>query len=375
MTQGRELATREERQVAIQGAPQALAISPEYVETTKRSLSLLRGLTKELLEPGRDYGRVPGIPIPFLWDPGASLIISGFNCHVGARRIMSLIQDGKKISVVVEVPILNNQSGLEVASGVGAASTLEVKHKYRWEKNPQDFGYNDEAIATMKTKQSYGETVYRILNPEHDELLNTIVKIASKRGETDAAESLPGVASALRELFQPAAEDNRATRGRTEQKAGNEQLNDDSPHWTAFWTQAKALGYDSTQAHKVLGVASMKDWLSKGHSLDDGIAVLTMISKGTALDEALKSLTEKRSVQRDNAAGVAPVPKKTQAKWDLVTKANVSTYDELEMVFKALTGQTDKQMYASLGGGNRNSQTITPWEAFLTLKELYCQKE
>lgn len=283
MTQETGLAKRgpaDMAQVTAALGGQALAVSPQYVESTVRSLTLLRQLVHEVLVEGRDYGSVPGVP-EFLWDPGASTIIASFNCHAGQRRILSLIDDGKRLSVVLEVPIIHNIAQVEVGSGIGATTVAETKYKYRWESSPENWGYSDEQIAKLETRQRYDHTEYKILNPEPSDLLNTVIKMASKRAEVDAAEGLPGAASALKELLDP-----KLKKGYKPSNANRPtgDVGDDSPRWTAFWTQAKALlGVQAEQqgielnalAHQILDVKSMTDWLKAGKSLDDAIRTIS----------------------------------------------------------------------------------------------------
>jgi len=332
------------------GEPQSLMVTPEYIESTQRSLALLHQLVTEVMRKDRDYGSVPGVPGEFLWDPGASQIIAAFNCHVGNRRILSHVDDGKKIALLVEVPIIHNATQSEVGSGIGAASTLEVKHKYRWVEDPTEWGYPEDSLKTLKSRDKYEKLEYRILNPEHDELLNTLAKMASKRAEVDAAEALPGVAGALRDLFQrrPPPSDKRG------------DVDDSSPRWTSFWSQVKALlgdmveGKDmklSTLVHQMLGVGSMKDWLSKGKSLDDAVRVLA--------DKVKKT---KGQI-------------KAREEWEKVTQEEVTTFGELEAIFTRLTGKVPGEMYKELGGGGRNDMTIPAWEAFLQLKETFAPAE
>jgi hypothetical protein len=326
-------------------------VTPEYIESTQRSLALLHQLVTEVLRRDRDYGHVRGIPGEFLWDPGASQIIAAFNCHVGSRRILSLVDDGKKIALLLEVPIIHNVTQSEVGSGIGAASTLETKHKYRWVEDPQEWGYPEDSIKTLKTKVEYEKSLFRILNPEHDELLNTLAKMASKRAEVDAAEALPGVAGALKDLFEhrPPPSDKRP------------EVDDSSPRWTSFWSQVKALLGDiaeeqkgvelRTLVHQMLGVSSMKDWLSKGKSLDDAVRVLADKVKKT------KSRTKSRE------------------EWEKVTQEEVTTFGELEAIFTRLTSKPPEEMYKELGVSGRNDMTTPVWEAYLQLKETFAPAE
>ena len=338
--------SQETRVAKYEGAEEAapLMVTPQYIESTVRSLALLQQMVRDVLVRGRDYGRVPGIPAEFLWDPGASQIIASFNCHVGARRFLHFVDDGKKISIIIEVPIIHNPSGLEVGSGIGASSTMETKHKYRWIENPKEWGFQEEAVKSMRTKTQDGKTLYRILNPEHDELLNTVTRIASKRGEVDAAEGLPGASSALRELF-----DGKAPSPAKAVPAG--EGDDESPKWTTFWSQAKVLLGDEAErrgvevgdiVHQILGVKSMKAWLKAGKSLDD----------------AIRALSEKLASRR-----------KARSEWDRVTKGQLPDYAALEAVLEDLAGITPAEIYKELGGGTRSDMTIPVWDAFITLRE------
>jgi len=250
-----------------------LMITREYVDQQKRSLALLQDMVRDILVEGRDYGRVPGTP-QFLWDPGANQIFGGFNVFPGHRRIISHIEDGTKISIVVEVPLIQRHTGVEVGSGIGASSNEETKHKYRWVKEDELglWGYTGDTATSLRTKVEDGVKKYRIPNPDRGELLNVCVKQASKRAEVDGAEALPGVSSTLRELFDP-----RKSQGKAGGKKGKEESIDDaSPRWTKFWGEVRALGIvtesgtpDSARVHSMLKVPSMKDWLSSGRSLDD----------------------------------------------------------------------------------------------------------
>ena len=245
----------------IEHKAQPLSISPQFIAEQQKSLVLLQQLTQNVLVIGRDYGHIPGIAGMGLWDPGAQMIIGAFNCYVGPRRIISLTNTDEKIAVVVEVPLISNVTGREVGSGIGAASTLEVKHKYRWIATPSEWGYDTEAAKVLKQKTEEGRTLYRIPNPEVSELLNIIVKQASKRAEVDAAQGLPGTASALRELFDPRL-----------RKGGPPPRKD--PDWAGFWGRVAQMGLAEADVHAMLGVKSIKEWLEQGKDLDEAFKTL-----------------------------------------------------------------------------------------------------
>lgn len=321
--------------------PQPLRVTPNYVEETKKSLALLQEMVRSVLVDGRDYGHVPGIPGKFLFDPGASQIVGSFNCFPGHRRVLSLVDDGEKIAVVLEVPLIQRGSGQEVGSGIGASSTMETKHKYRWVTNPQEWGFDGESIKALKSRaKDNGQTEYRIPNPEHDELLNTIIKQASKRAEVDAAEALPSVASVLRELFAP------EKKGRP---GGSDAIDETSPRWTKFWTAIKAMLPESAdyqaEAHRLLGVKSMKDWLSNQHTLEEAIRKIAELTKKKPAKE-----------RRDTAT---------------VTQAELDGPLALERVMKDCFGWPPNRVWSEANyGGARNFEDAgveTAWEVFQRL--------
>ena len=268
MTTGREIISRQTGEIT-EVQPEALTVSPAYIKETVKSLALLQDMTRNLLKRGRDYGRTPGTATEGLWDPGASLIIGSFNCYVGPRRVLSLIDQEDKISLIVEVPIISRQSGREVGTGIGAASSLEVKYKYRWfyPSELKEMGFTDDEIATLKTSKKHPGK-HQLENLERGELLNTLVKQASKRGEVDAAQALPGVASVLREMFNPRKQEES---GQTESGKQNEY---EGPRWQRFHGELRRLGYTDQEAHSKLGVTSFKDWLAQGHSLEEALDIL-----------------------------------------------------------------------------------------------------
>lgn len=292
MVQERAVATVESSTTVAPISParaEPLVVTKDYVDQQKRSLALLQDMVKDILVEGRDYGRVPGTP-QFLWDPGANQIFGGFNVFPGHRRIISHIEDGTKISIVLEVPLIQRHTGAEVGSGIGASSNEESKHKYRWVKEDELglWGYTNDTATSLRTKVEDGSKKYRIPNPDRGELINVCCKQASKRAEVDAAESLPGVSSTLRELFDP-----KKSQWKAGSKKGKEDLDEDSPRWTKFWGEVRALGIvtesgtpDSPRVHSMLKVSSMKDWLSSGRSLDDATRTLGELVKTQRRDPA-----------------------------------------------------------------------------------------
>jgi len=246
---------QEGRQVnVVESKPPMIKLTDVAIATISHNIKQSERLVFSVLEREVDYGRLPGIAQGGLWDPGASKIMNAFNTYPD-YKVLHHVEEDDLISFTIQSILISRESQMVVGTGIGAASTKEIKYKYRWVPDPQNYGYSDEEIKTLKVKDSK----YRITNPEYGELVNTMAKMAAKRADVDAVQSLPGVGSALRKLFTG--------------KSSNEKPQ--PPNWKTFWTQVSALGLSEDDVHRMLGVKSMKDWLSAGKSLNEAIQVLS----------------------------------------------------------------------------------------------------
>jgi hypothetical protein len=260
----RTLVTRDTQDIT-ETKPLPVKLTDEAIAVTITNIQMAEKLVFKVLEKDVDFGHIPSIPGESLFDPGAQKIANAFNCYP-KRNVLFHEETDKLISYAFETQLINRESQQVVGSGIGSASTMEPKNKYRWVKDPQDFGYSSEEIATLKTRGDNNEISYRILNPEYGELVNTIAQMAAKRSEVDAAKSLPGVGGALKKLF-----------------TGKQRPNED---WSHFWTSAKNMGLNQDQVHAILNVKSMKEWTDSGKNLDDAIrAISEHLAKGKSKAE------------------------------------------------------------------------------------------
>ena len=174
--------------------PLPLRLTPQAITLVKDNLKHCELLTHDVLEKDVDYGIIPGVARDFLWDSGAAKIMAAFNCFPRYTMLKST-EDEKSISITMECSLISRQSRQVVSSGVGACSTRETKYKYRWVVNPEDWGVPTKGLKRRQDGK------YQVPNPETGELINTMVKMAAKRADIDAVQSLPGVAAALHKLF------------------------------------------------------------------------------------------------------------------------------------------------------------------------------
>lgn len=352
----------------IQPFSTPLVVSPAQIAQTTQSLATLRKMIQDVLLQDVDYGTVPGVPEEFLWEPGANQIIAAFNCHVGSARVLSQTTTDDLIAAVLEIPLISFQTNQEVACCVGAASTTEVKHKYRWIKKYElaDWGYvTEEQIRSLKTKPipNTRDFKYQIRNPEPGDLLNTIWKIAFKRGMVGAAQKLPGVSSALREQFGKSSQSKKTT----EKKSDTD--------WNFFWSEMNKMGLAQDEVHRYLGVKSVKEWVTSGKTLDGAIsAIHEKMAAKKAKDEELPDLTpppgQTPGQTPKKASKLRPVQE-----WEKVTKDQISNYQALEQKLGELVGMAPREIYKELGVSGRSDMVDPPWESFLAIKNVYYPKD
>ena len=332
----------------VESRPQLVKLSDVAIETIAYNMTQAEKLVFRVLEKDIDYGRLPGIPQEGLWDPGASKIINAFNSYPDYKILHRIEEDGL-ISYTIQSLIMSRDIQQIVGTGIGACSTRETKYKYRWVPDPQNYGYSEEMIKTLKTKTKNtrdGPVVeYRIENPEYGELVNTVAKMAAKRADVDAAQSLPGVGSALRKLFQGG------------DKAG--------PNWNTFWSQVQAMGLKESDAHELLKVKSMKEWLASGRSLSDAIRVLA---------ERLAERAEQAARVAKQEVNVAKQPASPRRNPDEVKPEEVPDGYALEKVANQCWGMQPKQVWDELNYTSvknfEEAKVEKAWDCFLKLKEV-----
>lgn len=274
---GTDVVTRSPEEIAriTQEAQALVKLSDEQIEAISLSISQAEKLVATVLEPGIDFGIHPGTSSMALRESGGSKIANAFNCYP-EHTILHIREDDEVISYLIQVKLIHRGTGRVVAIGVGACSTMETKYAYRWVDNPGEYGLDKSSLKYDNRKKKW-----RIPNPDTEDLGNTILKMASKRAEIDAAQSLPGVSSALKKLFMG--------KGRKPQ--------DETPNWQTFWGEVSALGLSEDDVHQLLGIKSMKDWLSKGKSLNEAVQ---------SLAEKLAKGAKPPSTQKEGSAEDAP---------------------------------------------------------------------
>jgi hypothetical protein len=173
-------------------------------DRVKRSFELARVLADVVMtrmDRGIHYGIIPGTQGESLWDPGAATLMNVSRTRTRYEVLRVREEDDGHVVIFVGCDLVywpseaGGQSGVVVASGVGAASSHETKYAYRWVQESDVPAGLDK--AALKTRPRDRSVQYRIPNPDLGDLWNTLFKMAAKRADVDAAQHLPGVSEAL----------------------------------------------------------------------------------------------------------------------------------------------------------------------------------
>lgn len=337
-------------------------LTKQSISTIKEQMDLAEELVTNLMKLGIDYGQTPGTNGLGLWDAGSAKVIRAFRLYPN-HTVLHHEENDEMIHYTIQVHLVNS-SGEIFGSGMGAASTRETKYKYRWVKKADALreGYTEEDLKELKTKAGYNneEVLYRIENPEYGELVNTILAMACKRAEVDAARGLPGVGSALRAKFdeKPGAKRAPAPDGH---QGGQEDLS-----LGVFWSMVKGAGLSEDDVHNTLNVKSLKEWKDAGKTYRSAVEHIMKVAVGAARGK-------KESAKKTPQSGTPPAPKAEKTAAEL-KEADIPTLDELIKVCDRLWKLPEIEIFQELGYASRanfeEAQVSTAWEAFLTLKEI-----
>jgi len=320
---------------AVRRAQALIKLSDDDIKAITETIQQAEKLVTSVLQPDIDYGLHPGTSSMALKDTGGSTIANAFNCYP-EHAILHLREDDEVISYLVQAKLISRVSGKVVAVGVGACSTMESKYAYRWVEDPAEYGIDKSGLKYDKKKRKY-----RIPNPEAEDLGNTILKMASKRAEIDAAQSLPGVGSALKKLFN---KDRKYTK----------------PNWQTFYGELTALELNEESAKQMLGIKSFnKDWLAKGRSLNEAVQILAQrIAKG-----------EKPS-DKSVAEAFEELDKQPEESGEKRDPKSVTTGAELLRACFDDFGLQPEQIYAELNINNLTELTETPTNAYIRIASI-----
>lgn len=150
-----------------------------------------------------DYGTVPGSDKPSLWKPGSEKILSMFNLAVVPT--VEDLSTPDAIRYRVHAGIVHFPSGNNCGVGLGEASSAETKYQWRAAVCEEEWIATPDDRRRVKWKKGQGGSVYCVkqVRAEMEDVANTVLKIAKKRGQIDGTLT----ATAASDVFMQDLED------------------------------------------------------------------------------------------------------------------------------------------------------------------------
>jgi hypothetical protein len=170
----------------------ASAMTPDSVV---RQVNLVQNVMQRVMKKGTHYDTIPGTPNPTLLKPGAEKLSMTFRFAPSYKITRYDLPDGhREYEVVCNIETI--ESGQFLGSGVGSATTMERKYRYRSESTgkPVPGKYwnskDPELLGGSRFKaQKRGGKWVIVEQVEHDnpaDYYNTVLKMAKKRAFVDA---------------------------------------------------------------------------------------------------------------------------------------------------------------------------------------------
>lgn len=177
----------------------------EHVSVILQKIASFQTIVRSTLKDGHDYGVIPGTgDKPTLLKPGAEkvLMLLGLTSEY---QVVEEVRDYQKGFFAFTIRCRLSRSGLLVTEGLGHANTKENRYSSRWvSKSKIPEGVDVNSLKTREAEGKYGKyTQYLIENDDVCTLVNTILKMAKKRAQVDAALTV----GALSDIFTQDLED------------------------------------------------------------------------------------------------------------------------------------------------------------------------
>ena len=186
--------------LVVQG--ETAIINQSMIQQMKAQYDLLRKFTTSVLEEGKDFGTIPGIEKPSLFQSGAISLKIAYGLAEDVPVLTSVIQHLDKtppyVEYIVRQDIRSIKSGIMVSSTMASCNSYEDKYRYRWIpewklSEEQKKVKNLQPSAKRKKKDGNWFTVYRFDNEDIYSQFNTILQMAEKRAFVRAIrQAVPG---------------------------------------------------------------------------------------------------------------------------------------------------------------------------------------
>jgi hypothetical protein len=191
-----------------QPSPLALLSEEDFnrrIQVATLEVERLQKIQWAIMQEDVDYGKIPGVDKPALFQPGAQKLcrFAGFVPQYTPTKTIGDGIESPVISYEIRCQLID-QAGTTMGEGFGAANSWETKHRYRYnDKTCPECG----AAAIRRSQAQYGGGYYcatnkggcnekfkspeavaafdaqpnKIQNPDQHDLDNTLLKMGCKR--------------------------------------------------------------------------------------------------------------------------------------------------------------------------------------------------
>jgi hypothetical protein len=183
------------------------SIQIQQVQSTMQKIAQFQAVVQSTLKVKHDYGVIPGTEKPTLLKPGAEkiLMLMGLTSEYD---VTEKVQDYDAGFFAFTVKCTIYRGTMKITEGLGHANTKESRYTNRWvtaKKVPP--GIDQSTLKTRQKESRFkpGETYteYLVENSDGYTLANTVLKMAKKRAQVDAALTV----ASLSEIFTQDLED------------------------------------------------------------------------------------------------------------------------------------------------------------------------
>lgn len=193
--------------MTVTGGPQILG-RPEQLQVMldniKKEREILGRFVKEAMVKDTDFGLIPGTKSRTLYKPGAEKLADLFRCTPTFEIVKSIEDfDGGLFYFVMMCRMVQRDSGVVIAEGLGSCSSRESKYRYREGqrvcpschgpfimKGSEQYGGGWYCASKKggcglkfvdRAPEIFGQQMARTENPDVADQANTILKMATKR--------------------------------------------------------------------------------------------------------------------------------------------------------------------------------------------------
>lgn len=256
------------------------------IETMKRQVNLIQQAMKDIMIDGTHFGKIPGCgDKPTLLKPGAEKICLLFRLRA-SFQVEEKKLDGWHKEFYVVCSLMSSDGSL-VGQGVGSASTMESKHRWRYAEAestgqpvPKEYWALKNEGRTQEMQEALGGQSFvakktedgwmickrgdhKVENSDIADVYNTVLKMAKKRAHVDATLT----ATAASDLFTQDLEDLPAEQLQSKVAAPNKESEKpkkqakkakSEPETSTLINKDDCYVYDITEAKKKVSVEDGK---------------------------------------------------------------------------------------------------------------------